>query len=167
MRLTDLTNGKRDISDNKIVESGLFKALLGAGLKRAKEIKENVFGKGYAIHASSISIEGYDKPIQVVIGIPLKKSIDPEVEERVDENQNLLAFKRELEKFQTMLPELMETYPNEFVAILNGEVVGRDKDELELAKKIYKKYLTQFVFIRQVKEELPVTFALESPEGVV
>lgn len=166
MRPTDFTNRRKRILDEAPVESDLFKAFLAPGLKGAKEIKGPVFGKGYAIHAYSITSEGYDKPIRVAIGIPLKKSIDPEVEMRREDDQNLLAFEHELEKFQIMLPKLMKTHTDKFVAILNGAVVDHDKDELKLTKRIYSNYPNQFVLVREVKEAVRVTFALESPEGV-
>lgn len=79
---------------------------------------------------------------------------------------DISAFERELEKFHNLLPNLMKTHLHQFVAILNGKVVDFDKDLFELAKRVYKKYPDEYVLIREVREELPEVFAMESPEGV-
>ncbi len=81
-------------------------------------------------------------------------------------NSTFKDFQRELSAFRRMLPTLMRTCPGEFVAVLNGDVVDRDKDEFELAERICNNYTNQFVLIREVKEEILDTVALESPEGV-
>ena len=85
-------------------------------------------------------------------------------EEKFD--ADIFAFECELEKFHNLLPNLMKTHLHQFVAILNGKVVDFDKDLFELAKRVYKKYPDEYVLIREVREELPEVFAMESPEGV-
>lgn len=132
---------------------------------KKQDVKKDIFGEGYKAYTISIGDEAYDRPIKLAIGIPVKK-IDPEMEKSEKPDTSLLAFKKELDKFNQMLPTLMKTYPAEFVAILNGEIVGHHTDELQLAKQIYKRYPAKFVLVREVKSEAPVTVALESPEGV-
>ncbi len=159
--MVSLTNGRQKFLD----EDGY---LVKRGPKgELEQWKKEDSKKGYTIHAFSVASEGYDKPIQLLIGIPRKKCIDPEAEEQEKREWDLSAFEHELQRFQRILPELMKTYPHQFVALLNGEVVDYDKDELELAKRVYSKYKSEFVLVREVKTEVPVIFALESPEGVV
>jgi len=170
MNLLDTNIAERNIPIDRIERGDLFKA---SSMGTEQEIWQDFFGKEYKAYIISIDIAAYDKTIKIAISIPKhsaisipKHSIDPEVEQKREHDPNILTFERELDKFRRMLPALMKSHPNKFVAILNGKVVDHDKDELRLANRVYMKYPRVFVLIREVKEELPVTFALESPEGV-
>jgi len=162
MDLLDLNRGITEILTNDSV----LKSISTGGINKVEDISEDVFGKGYETYKISLGAEAYDKPIKIAIGIP-RKSIDPEMEKRPTPDTKIYDFERELEKFQRMLPNLMKTYPDEFVAIINGVVIDHDKDELKLAKRVYSKYKNEFVLVREVREQLPEIFALESPEGIV
>ena len=166
MKFTDLTDRRFNTSSGEFDEGALVKGLLEGGFGGGIGIRAEIVGKEYELHAFSIRAKGYDRPIQVAIGIPRKKRIDPEVEPPEEGSQKLSAFERELERFRKILPELKKTHLHEFVAVLNGQVVDHDKNEIELAKRIYRSYRGRFVLIREVKEESPVTYYLESPEGI-
>ena len=55
--------------------------------------------------------------------------------------------------FQKMLPTLLSTYANQFVAICSGKVIDSDPDEFELAERVNRLPSDQFVLIERVSEE--------------
>jgi len=162
MNIADRTKERSQELD----ENALIKELLDGILKGCQKTSPEIFGKGYEFHAFSINAKNYSRPVEIAIGIPVDKGIDPEVEDK-EIDEDLLAFNRELERFRKILPELMKTYLYEFVAVLSGKVVDHDKNEFELAKRIYRDYSSEIVLIRQVKEEIAAIYHLESPEGIV
>ncbi|MFH1881532.1 MAG: hypothetical protein ABIL62_02315 [Planctomycetota bacterium] len=162
MNLLDMIIAEGNIPIDRTERGDLFEAF---SMGTEQEIRQDFFGKEYKAYIISFDVAAYDKPIKIAIGIP-KHSIDPEVEQKREHDPNILAFERELEKFRSMLPALMKSHPNKFVAVLNGKVVDHDKDELRLANRVYMKYPREFILIREVKKEIPVIFAMESPEGV-
>jgi hypothetical protein len=62
-------------------------------------------------------------------------------------------MEREQAAFRRLHPELVARYPDEFVAIHNGEVVGHDKNQLELVTRIDEEYPGQVVLVRAVRAE--------------
>jgi hypothetical protein len=62
-------------------------------------------------------------------------------------------MEREQAAFRRLHPELVARYPNEFVAIHNGAVVGHDKSQLELVAHINEEYPEQVVLVRAVRAE--------------
>ena len=68
-------------------------------------------------------------------------------------NPERARMEREQAAFRRLHPELVARYPNEFVAIHNGEVVGHDKSQLELVARIDEEYAEQVVLVRAVRTE--------------
>lgn len=68
-------------------------------------------------------------------------------------NPERAPMEREQAAFRRLHPELVVRYPNEFVAIHNGKVVGHDKSRLELVARIDEEYPEQVVLVRAVRTE--------------
>jgi hypothetical protein len=49
-------------------------------------------------------------------------------------------FRREQEAFRRLLPELLRTHRDQYVAIHEGEVVGTGPDQIELANRTYERF---------------------------
>jgi hypothetical protein len=49
-------------------------------------------------------------------------------------------FQRELEAFRRLLPELLKTHRDQYVAIHEGQVVGTGPDQIELADRAYAQF---------------------------
>jgi len=77
------------------------------------------------------------------------------------------AFERESAAFRRLLPGLLQSSEGWFVAILREEVIDKDPDQFELAKRIDRQFKNEFVLIRQVTEDEPEVILLESPEHLV
>jgi len=75
----------------------------------------------------------------------------------------LRKFQREREAYLRLKPQLLQTYPGQFVAIYQGKVVDVDRDKQALAKRILERYGNEPVYIQLVAEELR-TFEIPSPE---
>jgi Family of unknown function (DUF5678) len=49
-------------------------------------------------------------------------------------------FRSELEAFRRLLPELLQTHRDQYVAIHEGQVVGTGPDQIELADRAYERF---------------------------
>jgi hypothetical protein len=49
-------------------------------------------------------------------------------------------FQRELEAFRRLLPELLQSHRDQYVAIHEGQVVGTGPDQIELANLAYERF---------------------------
>lgn len=76
------------------------------------------------------------------------------------------AMLRERKAFFDMLPELLTQYPQEFVAVLDGQVVDHDEDKIALLKRREDQFPNQPVFIRQVLPQFDDTLHMRSPRFV-
>jgi len=76
------------------------------------------------------------------------------------------SFERELSAFNAYLPDLLRSYPGQFVAIHNGEVVDKDPVRFRLSKRVRDAYGDTFVLVREVVATAPRTVHVDSPEGV-
>jgi hypothetical protein len=62
-----------------------------------------------------------------------------------------------------MHPALLNEYPNEYVAIYQGEVTDHDPAQSELYLRIRERYPHEVVLIRQVRPEIDRTLTIRSP----
>ena len=76
------------------------------------------------------------------------------------------AMDQEVAAFETMHEELWKKYPNQFVAVYQGQVIDFDEDEWNLLARIDEKYPDEVVLIRQVQSELPGDIIFRSPRFV-
>ncbi|MBE2201963.1 MAG: hypothetical protein IAE79_25370 [Anaerolinea sp.] len=67
---------------------------------------------------------------------------------------------RERAAYLQLHDTLWKTYPDEYVAIYNGQLVDHDPDKSALYARIQEKYPTQFVLMRQVKAEPEIVYNL-------
>jgi hypothetical protein len=49
-------------------------------------------------------------------------------------------FRKELEAFRRLLPELLQTHRDQYVAIHEGQVVGSGPDQIEVAERAYDQF---------------------------
>jgi hypothetical protein len=83
-----------------------------------------------------------------------------------DENDDLTDDEiiwREEMAFQQLHPELVQHYLGQFVAILNGEVIDHDADQVALYKRIRQRYPKQFVLISPVTKNPVEEYVFRSP----
>jgi hypothetical protein len=65
-------------------------------------------------------------------------------------------FRRELEAFRRLLPELLQTHRDQYVAIQEGQVVGTDRDQIELADRAYQRFGYIPILVTLVTDRPPV-----------
>jgi hypothetical protein len=58
--------------------------------------------------------------------------------------------------FDAAKPQLLTTYPGEFVAFEDGLVLDHDSNEQALAQRVFTQRPTQDLLIRQVLEQEPI-----------
>ena len=73
---------------------------------------------------------------------------------------------REVAKFEQMHAELWKQYPNQYIAMYQGQVIDDDNDLVTLALRIEEQYPDEVVLIRQVLPELPKPLMFRSPRLV-
>jgi hypothetical protein len=76
------------------------------------------------------------------------------------------AVAQEEAAFYRLHPELWQTYPGQYVAIHNEEVVDHDADQVALYLRIKARYPGQFVWIAPVKETAVEEYVVRSPRSV-
>lgn len=86
-------------------------------------------------------------------------------EKKARHRDRLEALEQERLAFLRLKPELLRTHEGMYVAIHDGQVVDSDKDNRELAKRMYAQSYRP-VYIELVSEE-PRTAEFPSPEVVV
>jgi hypothetical protein len=72
-------------------------------------------------------------------------------------------FGAEEQAFRQRLPDLLQHYEGQFVALLNGEVVGHGPDDEELAARMYECLGDAPFYIDRVARS-PLAYELPSPE---
>lgn len=65
------------------------------------------------------------------------------------------AFIREVTAFKVLKPELLKKYPNQYVAIYQGQVVGSGDNRLALVKDVYNRFGEVPCYVEKVSSELP------------
>lgn len=76
------------------------------------------------------------------------------------------AMQQEEAVFRRMQNELIDKYPDEFIAIFGGQVVDHDIDPERLVNRINNHYPTEIVLIRQVTDDLEKILHIRSPRFV-
>ena len=95
----------------------------------------------------------------------LEESTETGSAEAVDE-QNTgedEAIVREREAYIALHPTLLKQYPNQHVAIHNGELVDHDLDRLALSLRIYQRFPNEFVWIAPLKAQAIEEWVVRSP----
>lgn len=78
---------------------------------------------------------------------------------------NEFKFNMEKQAFQKIRYDLLENkkYHNEFIAIHKGKLVDHDKDNIKLAKRVYKKYGYIPIYIDKITE-IEKVYKIHSPK---
>ena len=76
------------------------------------------------------------------------------------------TIEREIHAYHRLHPELWQHYPEQHVAIHNGNMVDHDVDGIALSRRIYQRYPNTFVLIRQVNSAPERVIRLRSPRLV-
>ena len=76
-----------------------------------------------------------------------------------------IAFYHEIEVFRAKLPQLLEQYPGEYVAIFKGEIVAHRPTWEDLANLTQKEYPNDFVLMEKVEPQEQVVEYMDTIEG--
>jgi hypothetical protein len=72
-------------------------------------------------------------------------------------------WKREQRAFRQLLPELLRTHLDEFVAIHEGRVVESGVDKIDVARRAYERFGTIPIFVSRVVAGPPSPLRIPSP----
>jgi len=72
-------------------------------------------------------------------------------------------IQREEDAYRAMHAELRSVYPDQYVAVLGGQVIDHDPDQLALFRRVEERYPDALVLIRQVAPETEEVYAFRSP----
>jgi len=76
-----------------------------------------------------------------------------------------ITFQRDVKTFKEKLPQLIQEFPGEYVAILDGEIVAhmpRWENLIELTQRQYPK---KFVFVEKISLEVQAVENMDALEG--
>jgi hypothetical protein len=65
------------------------------------------------------------------------------------------ALADEIATFEALKPGLLQTHPDEFVAIYQKEIVGFDQDEMNLVRRVYEKFGPVPCYIEKIVPDTP------------
>lgn len=80
-----------------------------------------------------------------------------------ESSDELVAVTQEKAAYRALHGWLWQNYPGEHVAIYQGQLVDHDPDGLALSRRIYQRFPTEFVLIRQVEAEPERILYFRSP----
>lgn len=75
-------------------------------------------------------------------------------------------MEEEQEAFKAMLPELLNNFESQYVAIHHGKVVDHDSNKIELAARIDQTLPNKIVLIKKVTSEPDKVIQIRSPRFV-
>lgn len=80
--------------------------------------------------------------------------------------QPVTKWRSEQLAFRRLLPELLKSHPNQYVAIHDGRVVEFGLDKLAVAQKAYDRFGYQPIYVSLVTDASPLPIRLPSPRMV-
>jgi predicted transcriptional regulator len=107
------------------------------------------------------------QPLSEVVEHLLAHSLpsnEAEMSDTLDESEK--ALKREIAAYHLMHARLWEKYPNQHVAIYQGEIVDHDPDGAALSLRIYQRLPDATVLIRQVEAAPEREIRVRSPRFI-
>lgn len=72
------------------------------------------------------------------------------------------VVEREKAAYLALHPQLLRDYPNQFVAIQDGQLVDYDLDRANLMQRVGEQYPTQFVWVSQILSQAIRTIRMPS-----
>lgn len=88
------------------------------------------------------------------------------LEAGITEQAQETAVDREEAAFLRLHPHLWQQYPEQYVAIYNGQLIDHDKDQVALFQRVKQKYPKEFVWIAPVHEDPVEEYVMRSPRFV-
>lgn len=104
----------------------------------------------------------FDVQLPTIVGKKTQPSISSH-QAGFYESPERMQLLREQQAYEAMHEELWANYPYQFVAIINGEVVDRDEDEVALFERREQNFPEQVVLIKQITETPVTTLHVRSP----
>lgn len=90
---------------------------------------------------------------------------NPKVESQPDP-QLAAAIAQEKQAYLRLHSQLWESYPGQYVAIADGQLVYHDVDKVALYTRIEQRYLNQFVLMRRIEREPERLLQFRSPRFI-
>ena len=75
------------------------------------------------------------------------------------------SFRLDVATFQQQLPQLLQEFPNQYVAILDGQIVDHEGNWKGLAESVQRRFPGKFVFIERVVPKEKVFVDMDTLEG--
>ncbi|MCA9998441.1 MAG: hypothetical protein KDE56_21915 [Anaerolineales bacterium] len=72
------------------------------------------------------------------------------------------AFEQEIAAFNALKPTLLQQYPNQYVAIYQGQVVAHGNKKLEVSRQVREKFGAVVYYVAQVSSAKPRTVRIPS-----
>jgi hypothetical protein len=85
-------------------------------------------------------------------------------QKKLEAREFYIAFQRELAVFKEKLPQLLKQFPNEYVAILDGNIVCHMSKWDDLVDLTQKRYPDRFVLLEKVIPETKTVTEMETLE---
>jgi hypothetical protein len=90
-------------------------------------------------------------------------SVDLSLKREADTSSQDTRFANERRIFWAMHAQLLKAYEGKYVAILNGQVVDCDEDKHALAKRLYRQFGYQPIYVQLVTTASLPIYRLSSP----
>ena len=72
------------------------------------------------------------------------------------------SFEQEIDAFERLMPMLLEKYPDSYVAIYQGKVVGSGDEKMALLRQVREEFGQVTCYIEKVTPEYPQTVRIPS-----
>jgi hypothetical protein len=115
-------------------------------------IPENIYRRVEQVAISS------QKPMAEIINNALAEAFPA-----VHVNPRRHLMEREQEAYQKMLPNLLEQYESQYIAVHNGEVIDHDSDKIKLVGRIQQSLPDAIVLIKKVTTDPDQVIHMRSP----
>ena len=90
-------------------------------------------------------------------------SVDLRLKQDANTSEQDARFAAERRAFWAMRAQLLKAYEGKYVAVLNGEVVDCDEDKQVLAKRLYRQFGYQPIYVQLVTTTSLPVYRLSSP----
>ncbi|MEZ4737400.1 MAG: DUF5678 domain-containing protein [Caldilineaceae bacterium] len=91
------------------------------------------------------------------------ESLAHEAIQRYLQEEEEQKMQQEIAAFHDLHPALLQTFPGQYVAVHQGQVVDHDAEQLALYLRIRQRYPEEVVLIRQVRPEAEKTWTMRTP----
>jgi Family of unknown function (DUF5678) len=94
-------------------------------------------------------------------------NVDLDLKQESSTSEQDTRFAAERQAFWAMHAQLLKAYEGKYVAILNGKVVDCDDDKHALAKRLYRKFGYQPIYVQLVTTASLPIYHLSSPRRTI